>query len=58
MSSLSQEEMPNPTPNFLINQTNATEFTMPPRGGVDELPRPPVINRREMHFIFEIQFSI
>ncbi|XP_062146968.1 protein YABBY 4-like isoform X1 [Alnus glutinosa] len=39
------EEIPNPTPNFLINQTNASEFTMPARGGVDELPRPPVINR-------------
>ncbi|GMY30077.1 protein YABBY 4-like [Fagus crenata] len=39
------EEMPNPSPNFLMNQNNASDFTMPARGGVGELPRPPAINR-------------
>ena len=36
-----QEEIPNPSPNFLINQNNGSDFTMPARGGVSELPRPP-----------------
>ncbi|KAK4557944.1 hypothetical protein RGQ29_007615 [Quercus rubra] len=39
------EEIPNPSPNFLINQNNGSDFTMPARGGVGELPRPPAINR-------------
>ncbi|KAI4327093.1 hypothetical protein L6164_019594 [Bauhinia variegata] len=40
------EEMPNSSPNFLINQTNSSnDFSMPTRTAVDELPRPPVINR-------------
>ncbi|KAL6979705.1 hypothetical protein U1Q18_021361 [Sarracenia purpurea var. burkii] len=39
------EEIPNPNPNFLINQTNQIDFGLPVRGGLDELPRPPVINR-------------
>ncbi|KAI4315290.1 hypothetical protein L6164_028116 [Bauhinia variegata] len=40
------EEMPNPSPNFLINQTNSlNDFSMPARTAADELPRPPVINR-------------
>ncbi|XP_034702735.1 axial regulator YABBY 1-like [Vitis riparia] len=39
------EEMPNPSPNFLINQTTANDFSVLARGGADELPRPPVINR-------------
>ncbi|XP_027335883.1 protein YABBY 4-like [Abrus precatorius] len=42
------EEMPNPSPNFLMNQTNlsaANEFSMPARTVADELPRPPIINR-------------
>ncbi|XP_030948440.1 protein YABBY 4-like [Quercus robur] len=39
------EEIPNPSPNFLINQNNGSDFTMPARGGVSELPRPPAINR-------------
>ncbi|XP_075640144.1 protein YABBY 4-like [Castanea sativa] len=39
------EEIPNPSPNFLINQNNGSDFTMPARGGVVELPRPPAINR-------------
>ncbi|KAJ6933424.1 protein YABBY 4-like [Populus alba x Populus x berolinensis] len=40
------DEIPNPTPNFLINQTNVTDFSVPVRGMADhELPRPPVINR-------------
>ncbi|KAK7855609.1 protein YABBY 4 [Quercus suber] len=39
------EEIPNPSPNFLINQSNGSDFTMPARGGVSELPRPPAINR-------------
>lgn len=39
------EEIPNPSPNFLTNQSNGSDFTMPARGGVSELPRPPAINR-------------
>ncbi|EXB54452.1 hypothetical protein L484_019011 [Morus notabilis] len=41
------EEIPNPTPNFLMNQTNMTDFAVPPRGVAHdhELSRPPVINR-------------
>ncbi|KAJ9706824.1 hypothetical protein PVL29_002011 [Vitis rotundifolia] len=39
------EEIPNPSPNFLINQTTANDFSVSARGGADELPRPPVINR-------------
>ncbi|CAL0313402.1 unnamed protein product [Lupinus luteus] len=44
---LLQEEMPNPTPNYFMNQnTNiANEFSMPARTTVDELPRPMIINR-------------
>ena len=49
-----QEEIPNPSPNFLINQNNGSDFTMPARGGVSELPRPPAINRRKTHYIFSI----
>lgn len=49
-----QEEIPNPSPNFLINQNNGSDFTMPARGGVGELPRPPAINRRKTHYIFSI----
>ncbi|KAG6634265.1 protein YABBY 4-like [Carya illinoinensis] len=44
--SVLEDQIPNPTPNFLINQSNASDFTMPARGGVvDELPRPPTINK-------------
>ncbi|KAK9277085.1 hypothetical protein L1049_006624 [Liquidambar formosana] len=39
------EEVPNPSPNFLINQTHTNDFAVSSRGGVDELPRPPIINR-------------
>ncbi|KDP25628.1 hypothetical protein JCGZ_20784 [Jatropha curcas] len=40
------DEIPNQTPNFLINQTNVNNFSVPSRGVThDELPRPPVINR-------------
>ncbi|XP_020227262.1 protein YABBY 4 isoform X1 [Cajanus cajan] len=43
------EEIPNPSPNFLMNQqTNLSatnEFSMPARTVADELPRPPIINR-------------
>ncbi|XP_022772721.1 axial regulator YABBY 1-like isoform X2 [Durio zibethinus] len=39
------EEISNPTPNFLLNQTNTNDFAIPTRGVADELPRPPVINR-------------
>ncbi|KAK3224852.1 hypothetical protein Dsin_004714 [Dipteronia sinensis] len=43
---LREEIIPNPSPNFLMNQTNTNDFmTVPNRGVVDELPRPPVINR-------------
>ncbi|KAJ0049470.1 hypothetical protein Pint_15928 [Pistacia integerrima] len=40
-----REEIPNPPPNFLINQTNTNDSSVPSRGVVDELPRPPVLNR-------------
>ncbi|KAF7828386.1 axial regulator YABBY 1-like isoform X1 [Senna tora] len=41
------EEMPNPSPNFFINQTNSSnDFCMPSRtASHDDLPRPPLINR-------------
>ncbi|QCD81259.1 protein YABBY 4-like [Vigna unguiculata] len=42
------EEIPNPSPNFLMNQANLTasnDFSMPARTAADELPRPPIINR-------------
>lgn len=41
------DEIPNPSQNFLINQTNVNDFNIPARAGVthDELQRPPVINR-------------
>ncbi|GAV75603.1 YABBY domain-containing protein [Cephalotus follicularis] len=42
---LLDQEIPNPAPNFLINQSNTNDFTMPTRGVRAELPRPPVINR-------------
>lgn len=48
-----QEEIPNPSPNFLINQTNTNDFIVPTRGVVDELPRPPATSRRtwdSLHF--------
>uniref|UniRef100_A0A0R0K0D7 Uncharacterized protein n=1 Tax=Glycine max TaxID=3847 RepID=A0A0R0K0D7_SOYBN len=41
------EEIPNPSPNFLMNQTNlsaSNEFSMPARIAADELPRP-IMNR-------------
>lgn len=60
------QEIPmNPSPNFLMNNqtSNLNDFAVRPRGGIaDELPRPPVINRRtwatcflpplHMHFYF------
>ncbi|PQQ18441.1 protein YABBY 4 [Prunus yedoensis var. nudiflora] len=39
------EEIPNPAPNFLMNQTSVNDFAVRPRGGADELPRPPAITR-------------
>ncbi|KAL5551111.1 hypothetical protein UlMin_001287 [Ulmus minor] len=40
------EEIPNPTPNFLMNQASMNDFAVQPRAGSDELiSRPPVINR-------------
>ncbi|PRQ18106.1 putative transcription factor C2C2-YABBY family [Rosa chinensis] len=45
---LDQEIPMNPTPNFLMNNQTSSlnDFAVRPRGGVvDELPRPPVINR-------------
>ncbi|KAI7993272.1 Axial regulator YABBY 1 [Camellia lanceoleosa] len=39
------QEIPSPTQNFLINETNSTDFGVLLRGGLDELPMPPVINR-------------
>jgi hypothetical protein len=46
------DQIPNPTPNFLINQTHVNDFSVTVRGMADhELPRPPVIHRRENHVI-------
>ncbi|XP_059643880.1 axial regulator YABBY 1-like [Cornus florida] len=39
------EEIPNPTQNFLINQPNPNDLLLQERRGLDELPRPPMINR-------------
>ncbi|PSS09734.1 Axial regulator YABBY like [Actinidia chinensis var. chinensis] len=39
------EEIQNPNPNFLTNQPNPSDFCLPARGVLDELPRQPVINR-------------
>ncbi|OVA06720.1 YABBY protein [Macleaya cordata] len=39
------EEIPSPAPNMLIDPPNPNDSTIPVRGGVDELPRPPVANR-------------
>lgn len=44
-----------------MNQTSMNDFAVQPRvggGGVDELSRPPVINRREIndHFLTSIYF--
>ncbi|KAM7258171.1 hypothetical protein ACFE04_013912 [Oxalis oulophora] len=40
------ENIPNPAPNFLINQANTNhDFTMQTRSIVDDLPRPPITNR-------------
>ncbi|GMN32655.1 hypothetical protein TIFTF001_003778 [Ficus carica] len=47
-TNLLPEEIPNPAPNFLMNQTSMTDFAVPPRGVTHdhhELSRPPVINR-------------
>lgn len=46
--------MPNPAPNFMMNHINApNDFSMPPtRTVADELPRPPIINRREIHYLY------
>ncbi|KAG8659407.1 hypothetical protein MANES_02G035700v8 [Manihot esculenta] len=39
-------EIPNPSSNFLINQINVNDLSVPNRGVIhDELPSPPVINR-------------
>ncbi|XP_042503942.1 axial regulator YABBY 1 [Macadamia integrifolia] len=39
------EEIPSPQPNMLIDQPNPTDPVVSFRGGADELPRPPVVNR-------------
>ncbi|DAD49673.1 TPA_asm: hypothetical protein HUJ06_031857 [Nelumbo nucifera] len=39
------EEIPSPQPNLLIDQPNPTDSIVSVRGGSDELPRPPVVNR-------------
>lgn len=49
-----QEEIRSSPSNLLINQPNPNESLMPVRG-IDELPKPPVANRREiMHSILEL----
>lgn len=52
-----QEDLPNPPPNFLMNQTIINDFSVPNRV-VDELPRPPVINRREFSLFFGWVWSL
>lgn len=49
--------MATPNSNYLINQFGATtnNFGMPSRGVTDDLPRPPVINRREIHLFILIK---
>ncbi|XP_011018257.1 PREDICTED: protein YABBY 4-like [Populus euphratica] len=43
---LLDDQIPNPTPSFLMNQTHVNDFSVTVRGMADrELPRPPVINR-------------
>ncbi|KAH7862148.1 hypothetical protein Vadar_000728 [Vaccinium darrowii] len=39
------EEIPNPNPSFQINQANPGDFGPAVRGGLDGLPRPPIVNR-------------
>ncbi|XP_007052113.2 PREDICTED: axial regulator YABBY 1 [Theobroma cacao] len=40
------EEIRSAPPNMLINQPNASDTVMPAiRGGVEEIPKPPVVNR-------------
>ena len=41
-----QEEIRSPPSSMLTNQPNPNEAVMPVRG-VDEIPKPPVVNRRE-----------
>lgn len=58
VSMCAQEEIPNPRPNFLMNQANLIgEFSLSGRSGsgLDQLHRPPLINRREI--IYLISFS-
>lgn len=56
---LLQGEIPNPSSNFLINQINVNDLSVPNRGVIhDELPSPPVINRRKIHLIFLHFFSL
>lgn len=49
-----QEEIPNSSPNYMINQANMiNDFSLSSRaGGFDEIPRPPAINRRESHYTY------
>ncbi|KAJ8767684.1 hypothetical protein K2173_018242 [Erythroxylum novogranatense] len=44
---MSQDDIPNPSPNFLINQTTASDLGDQARRVANELPRQPAINRRE-----------
>lgn len=39
------DQISNPTPNLLMNQTSATDFNLPAQPGFDDLPRAPVLNR-------------
>ncbi|XP_010264212.1 PREDICTED: protein YABBY 4-like [Nelumbo nucifera] len=39
------EEIPSPQPNLLIDQPNPNDSIVSVRGGSDELPRPPAVNR-------------
>lgn len=46
-----QEEIRNVPSNLLMNQPNPNESMMPVRGGMDDLPKPPAANRREIILI-------
>nr|DAD18577.1 TPA_asm: hypothetical protein HUJ06_020040 [Nelumbo nucifera] len=52
------EEIPSPQPNLLIDQPNPNDSIVSVRGGSDELPRPPAVNRREILCIFSLSLSL
>lgn len=55
---LYQEDIRSPPPNMMINQPNPNESMMPVRVGADleEIPKPPVVARREINFLHTLFF--